>query len=82
MLSSLLARHWGCVEPPPLLLPCYFHRIVWRRGRMFPAFFLSASKGHGEGAGRGFFWLPTVQRAWKHCPATPSMRNCCIFIGL
>lgn len=64
--SSLpLARHRILAEPrlPPLpLLPCYFHRIVRRRGRMFPAFFLFASKGCGVGReGRGFFSLAVVQ---------------------
>lgn len=59
--SSPLARHRSLAEPPlpPPLLPCYFHRIVRRRGRMFPAFFLFASKGRGEG--RGFCWLLLVQ---------------------
>jgi len=50
--SSPLAGHRILAEPglpPPPLLPCYFHRIVRRRGRMFPAFFLFASKGCGVG---------------------------------
>lgn len=47
-------------RPLPLLLG-YFHRIVRGTGRMFPAFFLFASKGCGAGRERRGFVVQEAQ---------------------